>query len=245
MSQRQIGRRQFVRTGSILLATAAADGTAQAAKPNQTRDTANILNYHSKMRYRRLGKTRLMLSEVSLGGHWRNRSGGTGWGTFANDQLPAEVARNRTEVVSACIDAGMNYLDITTAGECMAYGAALKGRREKMYIGADDHLLVLTGLVDAAERVLDLPRVDVLHLVLALVVLKAESVSLFEDEDLARVAVRVRQPALLAPGLGDNLHVVGLGDRRSGQGSLLGGALSLRPGDGIRGAPAPPGRTSA
>ncbi|MHC4745269.1 MAG: aldo/keto reductase, partial [Planctomycetota bacterium] len=39
------------------------------------------------------------------------------------------------------IDAGMNYLDITGAEECLCYGAALKGRREKMIVGADDSKL--------------------------------------------------------------------------------------------------------
>jgi len=100
-----------------------------------------ILNYHPRMSYRRCGKTNLMISEVSLGGHWKNRNGGRYWDTFANDEVPPDVVRNRTEVVSACIDAGINYLDITTAAECLAYGAALKGRRDKMYVGADDHRL--------------------------------------------------------------------------------------------------------
>jgi len=141
MSERQIGRRQFVRNGSMLVAAAAANGVVQADKPEKTLDTGKILNYHPKMHYRRLGKTRLMLSEVSLGGHWRNRGGGTGWAAFANDEVPADVAKNRTEVLSACIDAGVNYLDITTAAECLCYGVALKGRREKMIVGADDHRL--------------------------------------------------------------------------------------------------------
>jgi predicted aldo/keto reductase-like oxidoreductase len=35
----------------------------------------------------------------------------------------------------------MNYLDITGAEECLCYGAALKGRREKMIVGADDSKL--------------------------------------------------------------------------------------------------------
>jgi predicted aldo/keto reductase-like oxidoreductase len=55
--------------------------------------------------------------------------------------VPDRVAQNRTEVVSVCIDAGMNYLDLTGLAECMAYGAALKGRREKMIVGADDYKL--------------------------------------------------------------------------------------------------------
>jgi aryl-alcohol dehydrogenase-like predicted oxidoreductase len=35
----------------------------------------------------------------------------------------------------------MNYLDITGAEECIAFGAALKGRRKKMIVGADDSKL--------------------------------------------------------------------------------------------------------
>ncbi len=134
-----IDRRQFVREGSALVACAVA-GNALAATGSKP-DPKNIVNYNPKMRYRRLGKTNLMLSEISLGGHWKDRGGGGAWDTFANDQVPADVVKNRTEVVSACIDAGVNYLDITTAAECLAYGAALKGRRDKMIIGADDHRL--------------------------------------------------------------------------------------------------------
>jgi len=93
------------------------------------------------MHYRRLGKTGLMLSEISLGGHWKNREGGRLWLKFAQEEVPSDVAQNRTEVVSRCIDLGINYLDITTPAECLAYGVALRGRREKMYVGADDSYL--------------------------------------------------------------------------------------------------------
>ncbi len=51
------------------------------------------------------------------------------------------MVKHRTAVAAAAIDAGMNYLDITTAAECLAYGEALQGRWEKMIIGADDHRL--------------------------------------------------------------------------------------------------------
>jgi len=133
-----IDRRQFVRDGALLAASAAA-GATLAGEKQAAADPRSILNYHPKMHYRRLGKTGLMLSEISLGGHWRNR--GASFIAFTNDEVPADVAKHRTEVVSACIDAGINYLDITTAAECLAYGVALKGRRDKMLIGADDHRL--------------------------------------------------------------------------------------------------------
>jgi predicted aldo/keto reductase-like oxidoreductase len=103
--------------------------------------TSKILNFHPKMTYRRLGKTNLMVSEVSLGGHWKNRNAGRYWDHFANEEVPDDVAKNRTDVVSASIDCGINYLDITTAAECLCYGVALKGRRDKMYVGADIHNL--------------------------------------------------------------------------------------------------------
>ena len=138
MAKQEIDRRQFVREGSAMVAAAAAAGSAAGAEASEP-DPKKILNYNPKMHYRRLGKSNLMFSEVSLGGHWKNRNGGRYWGEFSEDKVPDDVAKNRTEVISACVDCGINYLDITTSAECCAYGAALKGRREKMYVGADDY----------------------------------------------------------------------------------------------------------
>lgn len=138
----KISRRSFIRNSSLAAAgTLAGVLAGQGCKKSEPADTAKILNYHPKMHYRRLGKSGLMLSEISLGGHWKNRNAGRYWDKFANEEVPADVARNRTEVVSACIDVGINYLDITTAAECLSYGAALKGRREKMFVGADIYTL--------------------------------------------------------------------------------------------------------
>ncbi|MHC4482525.1 MAG: aldo/keto reductase [Planctomycetota bacterium] len=140
MNKDKISRRTFIRNTSLMAAGTVA-GALAGKGCKKTPGTSKILNYNSKMGYRRLGKTGLMLSEVSLGGHWKNREGGRYWDQFANDEVPDDVAKNRSEVISACIDAGINYLDITTAAECLCYGAALKGRRDKMYVGADDHQL--------------------------------------------------------------------------------------------------------
>ena len=149
MKDPKLSRRAFMRSTSALAAGAMAGawvGKGQAvAKSDKPPDTSKILNYNPNMRYRRLGKTGLTISEVSLGGHWRapwrDRSGGWWWGKFVKEEVPADVARNRTEVVSKAIDCGMNYLDITGAEECLCYGAALKGRRAKMIVGADDSKL--------------------------------------------------------------------------------------------------------
>ena len=98
------------------------------------------------MHYRRLGKTGFVISEIGLGGHWRapwrSQEGGWWWGKFVdepNPVVPDDVAKNRTDVVSACIDAGVNHVDITGVAEAMAVGAGIKGRRAKMIVSADDY----------------------------------------------------------------------------------------------------------
>jgi len=151
MNSDKLSRRSFIRNTSLAAAgtiTGGLTGKGDASIKQRDKskiDTSKILNYNPKMDYRRLGKTNLMISEVSLGGHWRapwrDRSGGWWWGKFVNEEVPDDVAKNRTEVVSRAIDCGVNYLDITGAEECLCYGAALKGRREKMIVGADDSKL--------------------------------------------------------------------------------------------------------
>ncbi len=141
MKNDKLSRRDFMRNTSLVAAGTIAGALANKARAAKPVHTSRILNFHPKMTYRRLGKTNLMVSEVSLGGHWKNRNAGRYWDHFANEEVPDDVARNRTDVVSACIDVGINYLDITTAAECLCYGAALKRRRDKMYVGADIHNL--------------------------------------------------------------------------------------------------------
>ena len=142
MKNDELSRRDFMRTTSLAAAGTVAGALAsQGQAATGSAGESKILNFHPKMQYRKLGKTNLMISEVSLGGHWKNRNAGRYWDSFANEEVPEDVAKNRTDVVSACIDSGINYLDITTAAECLCYGEALKGRRAKMYVGADIHNL--------------------------------------------------------------------------------------------------------
>ncbi len=148
MTREEMTRRDFVRQSSLAAAgaiTGVLAGTGRASSEDTGEDKTKILNYHPEMGYRRLGKTNLTISEIGLGGHWRapwrDRSDGWWWGKFADEQVPAEVAKNRTGVMSKAIDCGVNYLDITGGEECLCYGAALKGRRDKMIVGADDYRL--------------------------------------------------------------------------------------------------------
>jgi predicted aldo/keto reductase-like oxidoreductase len=145
MSRDKMTRRDFIRTTAKTAAAAgvgaAAAPLAMAAKPEA--EPPDILNYEPSMRYRRLGKTDLMLSEISLGGHWRTREGARYWGSFPGDQPPLDVQRDREDVVGRAIDLGVNYVDITTPAEATVYGRVLKSLRERMWVGYSDYILCI------------------------------------------------------------------------------------------------------
>ncbi len=126
--QSTVNRREFL-SGTA----AAALGIMAGAKPTRAAESGNKpLNFNPDMEYRRLGKTGLRISAVCLGGHWKRidtvvpASGGIDHPDFR---------KNRSDVVSRCIEKGINYIDACTGSEVMVYSRALKGRREKMYLG--------------------------------------------------------------------------------------------------------------
>jgi len=135
----RLSRRQFVCT------TAAAAGAAAGLAPTftvaagnpQGIDTSTILNYNPDMEYRRCGKTGLMVSAVALGGHWKRIEqvlGEPGKAARSGNIDHEAFTKNRYEVVSRCIERGINWIDACTKGEVKAYARALKGRRDKMYL---------------------------------------------------------------------------------------------------------------
>jgi aryl-alcohol dehydrogenase-like predicted oxidoreductase len=142
MPQTPVTRRQFVCDGALAAAGAAiglsATVTVRAGNPDKA-DTSKILNYNPDMEYRRCGKTNLMVSAVCMGGHWKRieqavKSGGTaGWLSSGNGSSPFE--QNRHDVVTRSIERGMNYIDACVSQEVLAYAKALRGRRDKMYLG--------------------------------------------------------------------------------------------------------------
>jgi aryl-alcohol dehydrogenase-like predicted oxidoreductase len=90
------------------------------------------------MEYRRLGKTGLMVSSVCLGGHWKRidtavRSEGVGW--LSGSIEHPDFQKNRYDVVTRCIEVGINYIDACWSNEVIAYTRAVKGRRDKIYMG--------------------------------------------------------------------------------------------------------------
>ncbi len=158
MNGHKMNRRNFVAGGA--LAAGAFAGYAQAqtkavpgaqapsrkkAALGTTPATArNILNYNQNMEYRRLGKTGLMVSAVSLGGHWKRIEIELGranvpkqynsFNDFSYPKIPGFM-QSRDRVLAHCIDVGINYLDAMEAPEVVAYAQLLKGRRNKLYLG--------------------------------------------------------------------------------------------------------------
>ncbi len=114
MNGNDINRRQFVYGAAATAATLAAG--LGAAKANEPANTSKIPSYNPDMEYRRLGKTSLMVSAVGLGGHSRS-----------NDE-------QRREIVSRCLEAGINYIDACWDNEVKRDAKALKGRRDKAYL---------------------------------------------------------------------------------------------------------------
>jgi len=117
----KISRRNFVKQGTF--AALASTASVRGSTVKSPADPSKIRNYNPNMEYRRLGKTNVWVSAVCLGGHWKRIN-----------VMKQDFHKNRYEVVSRCIDVGINYIDACCRAEVLAYSRALKGRREKMYL---------------------------------------------------------------------------------------------------------------
>lgn len=120
-----ITRRRFIQStaaaaGAIAAGIPGAGHGAEVSGPPKTR------SYNPNMEYRQLGKTGIMVSAVALGGHWKKLPHAFG---------TEEFKKNRSDVIGACIDHGINYVDACSSKEVLAYTEALRGRRDKMYLG--------------------------------------------------------------------------------------------------------------
>lgn len=142
MSDTPIGRRQFVQTSAAAVAALAAVPSRSApAAPATPDDVEKTRSYNPQMEYRRLGKTGLWVSAVSLGGHWKRvdkviRCKGK-INPYAGpaDQTDMDAfLRNRHEVVSRCIDVGINLIDFAGNAEPETYCKVLRARRDAMYL---------------------------------------------------------------------------------------------------------------
>ena len=130
-------RRELLRGG-----TAAAAGLAiGAATTNQAhaQEATKTRSYNPKMEYRPLGKTGLWVSAVCMGGHWKrvNRvvpSAFQGDNFLAANLDDDAFKKNRRDVVTRCIETGINHIDACTKEEVVTYAEALRGRRDSMFL---------------------------------------------------------------------------------------------------------------
>jgi len=120
MDNIRVTRRQFMRDSAMAAASVAVGLGAVASQRTQAFQTSKILNYNSNMEYRRLGKTDLMVSVVGLGGH-----------SGARD-------KQRRDIVSRCIDIGINFIDSTYSGELQRDVRALGKNRDKVYLALSE-----------------------------------------------------------------------------------------------------------
>jgi aryl-alcohol dehydrogenase-like predicted oxidoreductase len=128
MIPRDLNRRQFIQTAATAGAAMGAGLIRPLGAAAAPPDPNTIPSYNENMEYRRLGRTGLMLSVVSMGGHWKQIPFQSGSEDFR---------KNRREVLAACLDHGINYIDACWSGEVIAYAEAIRGRRDKIYIGFD------------------------------------------------------------------------------------------------------------
>ncbi len=149
MSKRLVTRRIFVRDTAVMAAGVAA-GVSLAAAPRRIvaagatdvpAEVKSTRNYNPNMEYRRLGKTGLWVSAVCLGGHWKRvdkviKLAGAmdpyrGSGNSADME---SLRKNRDEVISRCIEVGINCIDFAGDAEPETYCSVLKDRRDKFYL---------------------------------------------------------------------------------------------------------------
>ncbi|MBN1418978.1 MAG: aldo/keto reductase [Planctomycetes bacterium] len=150
MAERRVTRREFLRDGAIGAAGAAAVGLGAVAGcrgPERGADPAAAIpstrSYNPAMEYRRLGKTGLWVSAVCLGGHWKrvNKAIGSqapfGACEAIGDASKADLDafyRNRHDVVTRCMDVGINLIDFAGDAEPGVYTKVLGDRLDRMYL---------------------------------------------------------------------------------------------------------------
>ena len=148
MKASPMNRREFVRdTAAAAIGLAAGGAVAggawnvvPAGTPEPPAEVKNTRSYNPNMEYRRLGKTGLWVSAVCLGGHWKRIDKVIGAdGPLDPYNAPAEglmgpFMKNRYDVVSRCIEVGINLIDLAGDSEPEVYYKVLEGRRDSMYM---------------------------------------------------------------------------------------------------------------
>lgn len=187
----KLSRRTFVRHTSLMAAGTVAGawpaGGATHGKAAQPTGPSTIRNYHPNMGYRRLGKTGLTISEVSMGGH--NNRMEKRYQYYPRTKIVpedvddseqyADYYKERTEQIACALDAGINFFDPTNDCEVRSLSVALNrlGRRDDCHICGDfirgryrdektpaDLRDSLVAHINKTIRVLETDRVDLVRI---------------------------------------------------------------------------------
>ena len=135
MSRRELMRDSAAAAAGITAGLAAAKQASAAeakvvpAVKEPAKPELKTRSYNENMEYRRLGRTGLWVSAISIGGHWKK---------IPYRHGSKEFKKNRADVMAACIDHGINYIDACWNQEVTTYAEALGKRREKMYFGCSN-----------------------------------------------------------------------------------------------------------
>lgn len=140
MANEKISRRELMRdtaaaaagiTAGLAAANQASAAEAKPAKPapaakEPEKAKTKTRSYNENMEYRRLGRTGLWISAVSIGGHWKR---------IPHPHGSEGFKKNRADVISACMDHGINYVDACAGAEVIAYAEAVGKKRDKIHFG--------------------------------------------------------------------------------------------------------------
>ena len=144
MTSQHVNRREFVQMGATATAAATVGLSSmakQALAAKRPPAAIKTRSFNPEMEYRRLGKTNIWVSAICLGGHWKRIDKVIGSKSPINPyEGPSDkndenaFFKNRHDVVSRCIERGINCIDFAGNAEPETYCRVLKGRRDKMYL---------------------------------------------------------------------------------------------------------------
>jgi len=143
MKRREFLNKSMIVSAGIVVGGAGSQGVRAALTQQEKENAATIQrtrSYNPQMEYRRLGKTGLWVSAVSLGGHWKRIDKVIGTSEINPYNAPTDkeqfgpFMKNREEVIHYCLEQGINYIDFAGDSEAEVYCAALGKSRDNMYL---------------------------------------------------------------------------------------------------------------
>jgi len=150
-----ISRREFLltSTGLVTLGTAVLSSCKKSVKVSEIEKQGEIRNFNQEMRYRRLGRTNLMVSVVSFGGAFHYGPGAL--------KETSEIQR----IFDKSIELGVNYFDTSPDYGTESYFAYLAPRREEYFLATKVNTMSAEGARAEVENSLTTMKTDYLDVI--------------------------------------------------------------------------------